>query len=165
MDADIKDISIESFRMHIKEYDNIYYELSKSCGISEAEFWILFMICDGVTKQSEISEQLFISKQTVNSACMKLIERGFVRLDAVENNLRTKQLCLTEAGIAFAEVNIRCLSKAEEWAWQELTHEERSILDGLTERFNNLMKQKLTDIFGGYKVPLKKVSCRKFMRS
>lgn len=143
MDTLKKEISIESYRIAYKEYEDIYCALAKTCGISEAEYWTLLMVFEGITQQTEISEQLLLSKQTVNSACMKLIKRGYIRLETVENNLRTKQIILTESGKIFAEENISCLSKAEECAWNELSAEERSMLLEITWKFNRLMKSKL----------------------
>lgn len=138
-----KEYSLDSFRTTWKEYENIYYELSKTCGISEAEYWTLLMVFEGVTSQTEISEQLLLSKQTVNSACKKLIKRGYIRLETVENNLRAKQICLTDSGVEFAEANIRCLSAAEEYAWNELSADEQRALVEYTRKFNILMKSKL----------------------
>lgn len=143
MDNIKKEISLESFRTAYKEYENIYYVLSKTCGISEAEYWTLFMVFEGITNQKQISEQLLLSKQTVNSACMKLIKRGYIRLNTVENNLRTKQIFLTESGLIFAKENISCLSEAEGSAWNELSaHEQRTLLE-ISWKFNRLMKSKL----------------------
>lgn len=98
------------------------------------------MIRDGVCTQRDISEQLSMSKQTVNSAFRQLIKKGLVRLETVENNLRTKRIFLTDLGIQFAEQHIDSILRLEEQIWDTMTEEERSTLTKLTRKYNDLMK-------------------------
>ena len=62
------DAAIEAFRATYKDLDHTFSLFSKACGLSDAEYWALVMIRDGVCTQRDISEQLSMSKQTVNSA-------------------------------------------------------------------------------------------------
>ena len=57
------------------------------------------MIYEGITTQHAICEQLSLSRQTINSAFKQLKKRDFIYLEAMDNNLREKQVYLTEKGI------------------------------------------------------------------
>lgn len=134
------DAAIETFRATYKDLDHTFSLFSKACGLSDAEYWALVMIRDGVCTQRDISEQLSMSKQTVNSAFRQLIKKGLVRLETVENNLRTKRIFLTDSGIQFAEQHIDSILRLEEQIWDTMTEEERSTLTKLTRKYNDLMK-------------------------
>ena len=47
--------SLASFREATMELDNVYSLFSKACGLSEAEYWSLLLIYEGVATQSQIS--------------------------------------------------------------------------------------------------------------
>jgi DNA-binding MarR family transcriptional regulator len=135
--------SIEAYRATCKDSESIYAQCAKCCGLSEAEYWILLMLHEGVDTQSGISEQLFISKQTVNSACKQLIKKGLVHLETLEHNLRTKKIVFTEAGTAFVEEHISSVDRIEETVWNMMPAEERMMLIHLTRKYNRLMKAEL----------------------
>lgn len=46
--------------------------------------------------QREISEQLSLSRQTLNSAFKQLIKKGLIRLEPLENDQRSKRAILTD---------------------------------------------------------------------
>lgn len=73
------------------ELDNLYSRFPKSCGLSEAEYWSLLLIYEGIVTQSRISEQLFLSRQTLNSAFKQLQKKGLIRLEPYQDNLRSKR--------------------------------------------------------------------------
>mgnify|MGYP006068317411 FL=1 len=60
--------TLTAFREATMELDNVYSLFSKSCGLSEAEDWSLLLIYEGAVTQSQISSQLSLSRQTLNSA-------------------------------------------------------------------------------------------------
>ena len=115
----LKDGTIEAYRAGYKDLDRIWSVLSKTCGLSDAEYWSLLMIREGALTQHEISERLFMSKQTVNSAFRQLVKKGLVRLKAQEDNLRVKRV------------------------WMELPAEERVLLTRLTRKYNGLLNAEL----------------------
>lgn len=137
------EVSIEQLRIAYREYEDIFITLARSCGVSEAEYQTLLLVSEGIATQTQISERLMLSKQTINSACMKLIKRGYIRLATTENNLREKKIFFTEEGSAFVRENIYCFSEAEEWAWNELSPQEQCQLLTLTRKVNDNMKLKL----------------------
>lgn len=135
--------SMSDFRETTKYMDSIYNLFAKMSGLSDAEFWSMTMIREGFTAQTEISEQLYLSKQTVNSAFKNLVKKGFVRLETLENNQRRKQALLTEAGIEFAEQHIDNMHNLEEHTWKSLSREEQKTLIQLTRKYCTLLHEEL----------------------
>ena len=93
-----------------------------------------------IRDRSQISEQLSLSRQTLNSAFKQLIKKGFVRLIPYEHNQRTKQAVLTESGEKYVEEHILTLHQMEEQAWRQMTSEERRMLVESSRKFTNLLK-------------------------
>nr|WP_326185765.1 MarR family transcriptional regulator [uncultured Oscillibacter sp.] len=139
----LPDGSVEAFRAVSKEFDTIYTRFAKVCGLSEAEFWSLLMIRGGATTQTEISDQLFLSRQTVNSAFKLLVKKGLVRLEPLEHNQRTKQVLLTQSGERFMERRIDRMLDAEQQAWQAMEERERALLTRLTRKYAGLVRTAL----------------------
>ena len=123
------------------ELDNVYSLFSKACGLSEAEYWSLLLIYEGVATQSQISDLLFLSRQTLNSAFKQLRQKGLLRLEPFEENQRSKQAFLTDAGRTFVEKYIVQMHQVEEKAWQQMDEQERIMLTNLTRKFSGLIRQ------------------------
>ncbi len=135
--------SLKLFRETTMELDKIYSLFSKSCGLSEPEYWSLLLIYEGVVTQSKISEKLSLSRQTLNSAFKQLIKKGLVYLKPYENDQRTKEAILTDKGIDFVEKNLIFMHRTEELAWQKMTREEQNTLAELSGKFRDLLKEVL----------------------
>lgn len=138
------DSSVEAFWAVSKEFDNLYSNCAKSCGLSDAEYWSLLMIRGGAETQAEISDQLFLSRQTINSAFKQLVKKGLVRLEPLEHNQRTKRVIVTPAGQRFMEQHIDRMLTVEQQAWQLLDMEERVTLTRLTRKYCRLIQAALT---------------------
>lgn len=135
--------TLNEFRQATMEMDNVYSMFSKSCGLTEAEYWSLLLISDGVDTQSKISEKLFVSRQTLNSAFKQLLKKGFVQLVPIEGNQRSKQAVLTDSGRAFVNKYILNMRRSEENAWRSMHVKEREALTALTKKFSSLIKEEL----------------------
>lgn len=140
---DYDDDNLIAFREATMEFDAAYARFAKNCGLSETEYWSLLLISEGVTSQSEISEQLSLSRQTLNSAFKQLIKKNLVRLETLENNQRVKKAILTTEGKNFVEKNIVRMHRLEENAWMSLTQEERGTLTRLTRKYCQLIEEAL----------------------
>ena len=114
---------------------------AKATGLSEAEYWALVMINEGCSTQTEICEQLSMNRQTIHSACKQLAKKGLVELAAKEENLRTKQITLTEAGRLFIERQIDGILRAEERAWEAFSKEEQAALVSLSFQYNRQLEK------------------------
>lgn len=130
-----------AFREATMELDNVYSLFSKSCGLSDAEYWSLLLIYEGAATQSQISDQLFLSRQTLNSAFKQLRRKGLIQLVPYEENQRSKQAFLTDEGRAFVERHVVQMHQIEERAWQQMDEEERAMLTRLTQKFSHLIRQ------------------------
>ena len=137
--------TLAAFREATMELDNLYSRFPKSCGLSEAEYWSLLLIYEGIVTQSRISEQLFLSRQTLNSAFKQLQKKGLIRLEPYQDNLRSKRAFLTEAGKAFVEENFLRMHRVEERAWQHMSQEDQAVLTALTRKFSSCIRKELDD--------------------
>ena len=137
--------TLAAFREATMELDNLYSRFPKSCGLSEAEYWSLLLIYEGIVTQSRISEQLFLSRQTLNSAFKQLQKKGLIRLEPYQDNLRSKRAFLTEAGKAFVEENVLRMHRVDERAWQHMSQEDQAVLTALTRKFSSCIRKELDD--------------------
>lgn len=137
--------TLAAFREATMELDDLYSRFPKSCGLSEAEYWSLLLIYEGIVTQSRISEQLFLSRQTLNSAFKQLQKKGLIRLEPYQDNLRSKRAFLTEAGKAFVEENVLRMHRVEERAWQHMSQEDQAVLIALIRKFSSCIRKELDD--------------------
>ena len=90
-----------SFAAFLAAYNDInamYDAFARRSGVSVTEFWALLYVSEGVTEQHELARTLSLSRQTVNSAISKLVERGYVELVPDATDRRVKHVHLTPAG-------------------------------------------------------------------
>ena len=118
------------------ETNQLYHRLARVCGLSDCAFWILYTLREEESPltQTQMSALLCLPKQTVNSALKQLVEAGCLRLEAVDGNLKNKQVCLTERGEALLRDSVDQVFRLEERAAARLTAEERSALLVLQEK-------------------------------
>ncbi len=135
--------TLASFREASMELDHVYSIFSKACGLSEAEYWSLLFISEGVVTQSQISDRSWLSRQTVNSAFKQLRKKGLIRLEPYEENQRSKQALLTEEGKAFLEKYVLQMHRVEEKAWKQMSQQERIMLIQTTRKFSGLIRKEL----------------------
>lgn len=114
----------------------LYHRLARACGLLDCAFWLLYTLRseEAPLTQTQLSEQLSLPKQTVNSALKKLVEEGVLRLEAADGNLKNKRVCLTEAGEAFLRRTVDRVFGVESAAAARLTEEERSALVALSQK-------------------------------
>lgn len=135
--------TLDDFRQATMEMDNVYSLFAKSCSLTEAEYWSLLLINDGIDTQSKISEKLFLSRQTLNSAFKQLRKKGLVELVPFEENQRSKKALLTRKGKMFVDKHIMHMLRSEETAWSRMEPEERKLLTLLTKKFSTFIKEEL----------------------
>ena len=138
-----KATSLDALNEAFMELDHAYDKLAKSCGLSEPEYWSLVLIRHGVETQREISQQLSLSRQTLNSAFKLLIRKGLIRLEPSKRDQRSKRAIVTQEGHRFVEENILRVGRLEEEAWKTLTEEERTMLVRLTRQFSAALLRSL----------------------
>lgn len=134
---------LKEFRNTYKDLEGVYDTFPKLCGLSGAEYWALSMIYEGITTQHAICNQLSLSRQTINSAFKQLKKRGFIYLEAMDNNLREKQVYLTEKGIQFVEEQIGYIHKLEEDVWDTMNKEEKNQIIQLLSKYKTSLSNAL----------------------
>ena len=132
---------VKTFRDTYKSLEGVYDMFPKLCGLSGTEYWALAMIEEGISTQYGICHHLSISRQTINSAFRKLKKRGMIHLETMDENLRVKQVTLTEAGENFVEKEVRNMRKLEEDVWNAMTEEEKEQLTRLLFKYKTLLSE------------------------
>lgn len=144
-----------TFKEFFKEGNNIYkkncavyYKLASHYGLTETMFDILYFVREnkaGYT-QAQICENLYLRKQTVNSALKKLEKEGYIYLAKDAGNGKNKTIHFTEKGEELARNTIDQVYEVEKRAFERLSPEERwgvlyyglkqiEILEEETDRF------------------------------
>lgn len=95
-----------------RETDALYHEVALRLGLSDSSFDILYAIerlGEGCT-QRDISREVLLGKQTLNSSIHKLAKQGLLELQA---NGRNTLIFLTEDGRTLVESKIVPVFEAE----------------------------------------------------
>lgn len=146
-----------SFAAFLAAYNDInamYDAFARRSGVSVTEFWALLYVSEGVTEQHELARTLSLSRQTVNSAISKLVERGYVELIPDTTDRRVKHVHLTPAGEAFADEHIGALHGLEERLWSGFDEYDRNELGALLAEFRDAMRVALSSVWDDDPPPL-----------
>lgn len=89
---------LKAMNYQTKKIEAIYYKLALNFKMSESEFWILYTLsgAEQECSQQEISEELSVSKQTINSAIQSLVQRKYIFLELSPVSARRKNVRITE---------------------------------------------------------------------
>ncbi|MBQ7496709.1 MAG: hypothetical protein IJU00_02560 [Selenomonas sp.] len=97
-----------------KLFNSLYHAASSQFNLPEGSMWIMYFLIlsdDDVTQQ-DMAERMMFPKQTINSAAMSLVKKGYVTLEKIAGS-KKKRLILTAKGRAFAEGTVRHIINAE----------------------------------------------------
>ena len=141
----------EKVRMFVNQYCLLRdvqfaaYELyARKYGLTAKELFVLDIIWfseDGCL-QSEISERLSVTKQTISFIVRKFWKLGYLSLTESEADRRNKIVRFTEAGMEYTQKIIPPAASAEIDAMAELNGEDIAELVRLTTLFSEQMKAK-----------------------
>ena len=141
----------EKVRMFVNQYCLLRdvqfaaYELyARKYGLTAKELFVLDIIWfseDGCL-QSEISERLSTTKQTISAIVKKFWKLGYLSLTESETDRRNKIVRFTEAGMEYTQKIIPPAASAEIDAMAELNGEDIAELVRLTTLFSEQMKAK-----------------------
>lgn len=134
------------FTYLIGETDNTYHELALKVGLSDSAMLVLYTLCDmgGECSLQTICSFSGLAKQTVNSALRKLEKEEVVILK--QHNGRNKNVELTDKGMKLAENTVAKIMKIENEIMESWTKEEVQQYLSLTERYLNMLKEKLEEM-------------------
>lgn len=125
------------------ENDDIYNTFAEASGLNQTEFMAVYCIANGVDTQATICKKIFMPKQTVHSAVLKLQKQGIVEKSSADNNLKSKKLSLTEYGKEFAADKVLKIDAIDDEVWELFSEKESEVLLTLTEKYNELFKSKV----------------------
>lgn len=113
---------LKTMNYQTKRIEAIYYKIALNLKMSESEFWILYALAEAEQEcsQQEISEELSISRQTINSAIQSLMQREYVFLEQSSISVRRKNVRMTEKGKRFVKESIVPLQEAEREAFLKM---------------------------------------------
>ena len=92
--------------------------------------------------QTDLCENWYLPKQTINSAVKKMKEDGLLALVSEKGKGNVKYLTITEKGNEFAKQAILPLVEADILAFSSFKEEERELLLSLMQRQVNTLKEK-----------------------
>lgn len=133
---------VQEFNRMYKELDDAYHEIALVLGVSDGELSVLYVICmlgDGCL-QRDICREVFISKQTVNSAVRKLEKKELLYLE--EKSGRDKKMFLTGNGKKFVDSRIHPIIEMENSVFMQMEPEERKELLRLSWIYMKYFREK-----------------------
>lgn len=131
------------------QQEGIYLKIAQSAGIAEIPYRILYALCAGTKKWSQIDicREWNYAKQSVNTAVSKLAKQGYVSLEPdKESPGNRKIIALTESGRKLCDQWVRPVVKADLKAFASLSDEERELSIALRKRRYEIVKDELRDL-------------------
>ena len=97
--------------------DGAYYRWARHSGVTMHTLDLLYALDDGLPhSQKQVCEEWLIPKTSINTVVRACREEGYITLEPMPDQPRQRQLCLTEAGRAYAREALEALYAAEEQA-------------------------------------------------
>lgn len=143
MDNTIKS-KIDTINQRIKELNSIYHVAAGKSGISDGEvcIWSTLLCSEEEYSQQDLSEMLYLPKQTVNSIISNLVSKGFVILEHVPGTKNRKVIRLTKEGRDYGEVKVMWIFQAEKKALEQTEPEQVQVCIEMIEKYiSNLRKE------------------------
>lgn len=134
---------------HLRDVQTAAYELyARKHGLTAKELFVLDIIWfapDGCL-QSDISERLSATKQTVSAIIKKFWKQGYISLTESEMDRRNKIVRFTGAGMEYVRKIIPPAANAEIDAMAELDGKDIEELVRITTLFSDWMAKKFSEI-------------------
>ena len=126
-----------------KEVDDLYHMLALKFSLSDSAMWILCTMREANREltQSEIAQEMSMSRQTVNSAIKNLVKQGYLRLEAGSGDRRNKALSFTEEGEAFVKRTVDQVLSLEHQVFENLEVEEQEQITQILRKYTRLMRE------------------------
>ena len=145
----------EKVRAYVNQYCALrdvqyaaYTSYARKYGLTTNELFVLDIIwfsSDGCL-QSEISERMSATKQTISAIIKKFWKLGYVSLTESENDRRNKIVRFTDAGLEYAEGIVLPAARAEINAMADMADEDIVELLRLTTVFSENMKAEFSGL-------------------
>lgn len=138
----------ELLRFKQLEFDtwDLYLVCVRDKNITENELWILLAMeqsSDEPLSQATLSRVLRIPVQTINSACMKMVRRGWIKLVPIPGNRKTKGLAFTEKGEQECLPMLKKIREAEEATLSSIAPDDFAHMLATVELYNQYLRKQL----------------------
>lgn len=146
MDKNIKK-QIDIINQRIKELNSLYRIAAGKSGISDGEvcIWSALLCEEEEFSQQDLSDLLFLPKQTVNSIVSNLIKRGFVYLEHVPGTRNRKVIQLTQEGREYGESKVMWIFNAEQKALEQTEPEQVQSAIKMIEKYILAFKKEIEE--------------------
>ena len=136
---------LKMISLQIKELAGVYQEAVLRLGISVNEFWIWYTLIslDGEHSQQDICKLWSLSKQTVNTIVSRMVQKGYVCLEAVPGTRNRKRILLTSSGEAYGRTVVAPITQAESRAIDELPKEDRLACAAVLGKYAQFLKKEI----------------------
>ena len=126
-----------------KEVDDLYHMLALKFNLSDSAMWILCTMREANREltQSEIAQEMSMSRQTVNSTIKNLEKQGYLRLEAVSGDRRNKILSFTEEGETFVKRTVDRVLSLEHQVFENLEVEEQEKITQILRKYTRFMRE------------------------
>lgn len=147
-------------REKVRAYDNAYSRLrdmqfatyefyARQHSLTAKELFVLDILWfspEGCL-QSDISERLSATKQTVSAIIKKFLKQGYIVMEESPTDRRNKIIRFTKSGLSYTEKIIVPAAKAEVDAMAQLCDEDIAELVRITTLFSSSMKEHLEALY------------------
>lgn len=125
-----------------QDLEMIYDSYARSVGISYTTLFVLNLISQyEVCTQKVICERSMLPKQTVNNVIKKLSEQGYLELEEIPDNSKSKRILFTEKGKEYAEPMIQHIYNAENTAMEQLSDSQQDELLYIMELYDHAFRK------------------------
>lgn len=144
MDKEIK-TQIDTINQRIKELNSLYHIAAGKSGISDGEIsiWSTLLCSEEEYSQQDLSDLLFLPKQTVNSIISNLVKKGFVTLEHVSGTRNRKVVRLTDDGLTYGNDNVMWIFQAEQTALEQTDSEQVKASIEMIEKYISNLKAEI----------------------
>ncbi len=138
---------IDIINQRIKELNSLYRIAAGKSGISDGEvcIWSTLLCGEEEYSQQDLSDLLFLPKQTVNSIVSNLIKRGFVYLEHVPGTRNRKVIRLTQEGRKYGESKVMWIFNAEQKALEQTDPEQVQSAIKMIEKYIFAFKKEIEE--------------------
>ena len=137
---------IDAITQRTKEINSLYHTAAAKSGIPDGEvaIWSLLLGSEREYSQQDLSELLFLSKQTVNTIISKLVRKCFVVLEHCTGSRNRKVVRLTDAGSAFGLEHVMWIFAAEQRAMEDADLQELQACLSMLDKFILKFRKEIT---------------------
>ena len=138
------------YNRQFNEMGKLYHRLARHYGLSDCAFWMMYTLREEgrPMTQAQLSGELSLSKQTVNSALKNLAAAGYVRLEDA-GSTKNKRIYMTEQGEVFLRGSIDQVLQMERDATARLTAGERDAILTLGQRHLDAFREETENFLKG----------------